>query len=193
MSLVVVGGFAKSGLLIKSLTKALGDERSIILPKDPSKSVLEGLSSLGLRPNRILDRVSRFSYGTQFSKIFDPAVDDPKAYRWGQAPNQFIASFLPFTTAGKPISPDKVFEQIVCPANDHQSEFPFGLYYSMESNPKLSACTELITLTVAIPENWRHLGRENRFRILMCFGITEIKFSVIHTQSSESHESIVTL
>ena len=180
-------------MLTKMLGDIVGEDKTVILPKNPVTVVLEGLLSLGISPKRITDRVSRFSYGTQFSKIFDPKVDDPKAYRWGLPPNQFIASFLPFTTAGKPISPDKVFEQVVCPANDHQSEFPFGLYYSMESNPKLSACTELITLTVAIPESWRHLGRENRFRILMCFGITEIKFSVIHTQSNQTHESIVTL
>ena len=126
-------------------------------------------------------------------KIFDPKIDDPTAYRWGSPPNEFIAAFLPFTKAGTPIPSEKVFEQIVCPANDHQTEFPFGLYYSMLSCPVLADCIELVTLTVAIPDTYRHLGRENRFRILMVFGITEIKFSVVHTQSGETHESVVVL
>ena len=190
MKIVAIGGFVRSNYLVKRLQeKFIG----IHIAREPSKCVLDGMTILGTKADAITDRASRFSYGTQFSKVFDPAVDDPAAYRWGQPPSQFIAAFLPFTTAGKYIPPDKVFEQIVCPANDHQTEFPFGLYYSMEVNPKLAACTELVTLTVAIPDAWRHLGRENRFRILMLFDTTEIKFSVIHTQSNESHESVVVL
>ncbi|KAJ3301384.1 hypothetical protein HDV03_000986 [Kappamyces sp. JEL0829] len=191
MKVVVVGGFARNHFFSRRLVDSYG--ALLTIPREPSKAVLDGMQLLGTKPNAIRDRVSRFSYGTQFSKIFDARTDDPTAYRWGQPPNQFIAAFLPFTQAGKYIPPDKVFEQIVCPANDHQTEFPFGLYYSMEQNPKLAGCTELITLTVAIPPAWRHLGRENRFRILMRFGITEIKFSVIHTQSNETHESVVVL
>lgn len=191
MDIVVLGGFARSQHFIKHLTEKF--DGLITVPSHPSKTLLDGLSTLGTKPNAIRDRVSRFSYGTQFSKLFDAKVDDPDAYRWGQPPTQFIAAFLPFTTAGKAIPPDRVFEQVVCPANDHQTEFPFGLYYSMETNPKLSDCLELITLTVAIPEAYRSLGRENRFRILMTFGRTEIMFRVVHSQSSEAHESIVVL
>lgn len=192
MSLMLVGGFSKSQVFIK----AVAERFSLLtcqIPKEPSKAILDGMIRLAKEPNGIQSRMSRFSYGTQFSKKFDPLVDDLTAYRWGTAPTQFIASFLPFTQAGKAIPKDRVFEQIVCPANDHQTEFPFGLYYSQETSPNLKACTELITLTVGIPEAFRHLGRENRFRILMSFGITEIKFSVIHTQSDESHESTVVL
>lgn len=195
MKFISVGGFSKSQHFSKKMGEkmALLGYESVLFPREPSRAILDGMTMLATKPYGIRDRASRFSYGTQFSKIFDAKTDDPTAYRWGSPPNQFIASFLPFTQAGKYIPPDRVFEQIVCPANDHQTEFPFGLYYSMEQNPKLSACTELITLTVAIPEAYRHLGRENRFRILMTFGITEIKFSVIHTQSSERHETIVVL
>ena len=193
MKMVVAGGHARSHALTKGLVTLVSKPENLILPRQPSKSILHGLVYLSITPNAIRERASRFSYGTQFSKLYDPKTDDPTAYKWGSHPNQFIASFLPFTKAGTPIPSEKVFEQIVCPANDHQTEFPFGLYYSYLPSPKLKECVELVTLTVAIPEGYRYLGKENRFRILMEFGVTEIKFSVVHTQSGEIHESVVVL
>ena len=194
MKVIVVGGHARSNALTKKLLSLLeGGADNFIVPRQPSNAILQGLTYLAITPDAIRDRSHRISYGTQFSKLYDPKTDDANAYKWGSPPNQFIASFLPFTKAGISTPPDKVFEQIVCPANDHQTEFPFGLYYSLLSNPKLKECVELVTLTVAIPLGYRELGRENRFRILMEFGVTEVKFSVVHTQSGEVHESVVVL
>jgi hypothetical protein len=172
MKVIAVGGHARSNALTKKLSSLLTNCDNFIVPRQPSKTILQGLTYIAITPDAILDRSYRISYGTQFSKLYDPKTDDPNSYKWGSPPNQFIASFLPFTKAGVPTPPDKVFEQIVCPANDHQTEFPFGLYFSLLASPKLKECEELITLTVAIPAGYRELGRENRFRILMEFGMT---------------------
>ena len=75
-------------------------------------SVLSGLTALGLDQHLIQKRLYRYSYGTQFSKLFDPVRDDHDQYKWGMAPNQYIAAYLPFTTAGKPIPADQIFEQL---------------------------------------------------------------------------------
>jgi hypothetical protein len=189
---IVSGGFGRSEYLLGCLRRHFGTQIQI-LTDEPHLSVLKGACILGLNQSMIRQRVYRYSYGTQFSKLFDPRTDNPKAYRWGSKPNEYIASYLPFTIAGCPIPVDQQFEQIVCPANDTQTEFPFGLYYALDQSQDIDAARELITITVSIPEEYRSMGRRNRFRILMNFQLTEIKFSVIHVPSGETHNSIVVL
>ena len=190
---IAVGGFAQSAYLLGMLQDLFQDRNISLIVQNPGAAIMQGAAILGSYQSLIRKRVYRYSYGTQFSKLFDPKTDDVNAYRWGQPPTEYIASFLPFTTAGKPIPEDQVFEQVVCPANDHQTEFPFGLYYSLDQSSNMSNCSELITITVAIPPAYRSLGKANRFRILMNFHLTEIKFSVIHLQSGQQHDSVVIL
>jgi hypothetical protein len=192
ISFIVTGGFGRSEHLLRCLKRYFGTQVQIII-EQPHLSVMKGASILGLNQSMIRQRVYRYSYGTQFSKLFDPMTDNPKAYRWGTKPNEYIASYLPFTIAGCPIPADQQYEQIVCPANDTQTEFPFGLYYALDQSQDIEAAKELITITVSIPKEFQAMGRRNRFRILMNFQLTEIKFSVIHVPSGETHHSIVVL
>ena len=87
----------------------LPSNSKLILAQD---AVLNGLAHLGQNQNLIQSRVCRYSYGTQYSKLFDPKTDDPNQFKWGIAPNQYVAAYLPFTTAGKQIPPHQVFEQL---------------------------------------------------------------------------------
>ena len=79
---------------------------------DCTDSTLNGCCILGLDQSLIQNRVCRYSYGTQYSKLFDPEKDDPNQFKWGIEPNQYIAAYLPFTTAGKPIPSNQIFEQM---------------------------------------------------------------------------------
>jgi hypothetical protein len=185
------GGIARSTYLIEQIKSLLDNYNVQIIVNEPSFTIIRGATTLGLNQQLIRDRVYQYSYGTQFSKPYDPKVDDPQAHRWGTPPNEYIAAFLPFTSPGEVITEDQVFEQLVCPANDEQTAFPFGLYYSLGSATLISRCFELTTIVVGIPPAYQNLGKENRFKILMNFRLTEIKFTVIHMQSGEIHETLV--
>jgi hypothetical protein len=193
LTLVCYGGICRS-MFIQNLIKEYFQSTIVkVIIHDPYKAIVKGASFLGAEKQRIEHRIYRYSYGTQFSKPFDPEKDDPNVFRWGKKPNQFIASYLPFTIPHQPIPKDKLYEQMVCPANDQQYEFPFGLYYSKDESNNMQFCRELIKIIVEVPEGYRHLGRQNRFRILMNFQLTEIQFSVLHLQSGKQHDSIVVL
>ena len=52
-------------------------------------------------------------------------------------------------------------------------------------------CAELTTIILKVPPEYQKLGRLNRFKIMMTFSVTEIRFSVLHSQSGMKQECSV--
>lgn len=72
--LVMVGGFSDSEILQKEIRKAFSNRVGIVIPPEASLCVLKGAVLFGFEPERITERVSRFTFGIEQSVNFDPLV-----------------------------------------------------------------------------------------------------------------------
>jgi molecular chaperone DnaK (HSP70) len=69
--LLLVGGFAEC-LLVQSAMKRNFPNKRIIIPEEAGLSVSKGAVLFGHKPDYIVSRVMRFSYGTDVNSLFDP-------------------------------------------------------------------------------------------------------------------------
>ncbi|VDI31058.1 Hypothetical predicted protein [Mytilus galloprovincialis] len=61
-TLLAVGGFSESPVLIDAVKQKLGEKVNVIVPRDPGLAVLKGAVMFGFEPGTIKSRVSRYTY-----------------------------------------------------------------------------------------------------------------------------------
>ena len=76
-TIILVGGFAESPMLIQGI-KSEFPEMRVIIPQEAAWSVLRGAVIFGHDPSLIKERRSKYTYGIRTSKLFDPNIHDDK-------------------------------------------------------------------------------------------------------------------
>ena len=76
-TIILVGGFAESPMLIQGI-KSEFPEMRVIIPQEAAWSVLRGAVIFGHDPSLIKERRSKYSYGVRVFDTFDPTVHDEK-------------------------------------------------------------------------------------------------------------------
>jgi hypothetical protein len=79
-TLLAVGGFSESKILIDAIKEKLGPDIAVIVPNDPGLAVLKGAVLYGFEPEIITSRVSRYTYGVAMQRHFIQGVD-AESYR----------------------------------------------------------------------------------------------------------------
>lgn len=74
-TIILVGGYAESPILIEGIKSSFPNMR-IIIPQDAAWSVLRGAVIFGHDPSLIRQRRSKYSYGVSVYRKFDPAKHD---------------------------------------------------------------------------------------------------------------------
>ncbi|KAL3880085.1 hypothetical protein ACJMK2_032354 [Sinanodonta woodiana] len=69
-TILMVGGLAESPCVQHNLKKFF-PQMNIIVPPEPSLAVLKGAVLFGHKPKSIVERVSRYTYGTSITELFD--------------------------------------------------------------------------------------------------------------------------
>ncbi|CAG2244505.1 unnamed protein product [Mytilus edulis] len=75
-TLLAVGGFSESSVLIDAVKQKLGEKVDVIVPRDPGLAVLKGAVMFGFEPGTIESRVSRYTYGVAMQRHYIGGVDD---------------------------------------------------------------------------------------------------------------------
>lgn len=75
-TLLAVGGFSESPVLIDAVKKKLGSQIDVIVPSDPGLAVLKGAVMYGFEPGTITSRVSRYTYGVAMQRNYIEGIDD---------------------------------------------------------------------------------------------------------------------
>ncbi|CAG2206000.1 unnamed protein product [Mytilus edulis] len=75
-TLLAVGGFSESPVLIDAVKQKLGEKVNVIVPRDPGLAVLKGAVMFGFEPGTIKSRVSRYTYGVAMQRHYIGGVDD---------------------------------------------------------------------------------------------------------------------
>ncbi|CAC5406529.1 unnamed protein product [Mytilus coruscus] len=75
-TLLAVGGFSESSVLIDAVKQKLGKKVDVIVPRDPGLAVLKGAVMFGFEPGTIESRVSRYTYGVAMQRNYIDGVDN---------------------------------------------------------------------------------------------------------------------
>ncbi|XP_060563863.1 heat shock 70 kDa protein 12A-like [Ruditapes philippinarum] len=85
INLLMVGGFSES-VYVQDVIKQKFPNLTVLVPQDPSLSVLKGAVTVGHNPKTITERIARYTYGFSISRPFNDGRDplDLKVLRNGQ-------------------------------------------------------------------------------------------------------------
>ncbi|XP_053400870.1 heat shock 70 kDa protein 12B-like [Mercenaria mercenaria] len=72
-TILMVGGFSESPLLQDMIRRAF-PEKTLVIPHDAGTAVLKGAVMYGHQPKIVTSRISKFTYGVNFHRDFDPKL-----------------------------------------------------------------------------------------------------------------------
>ncbi|KAH3835083.1 heat shock 70 kDa protein 12A-like [Dreissena polymorpha] len=121
-----VGGFADCKLLRKRFTDEFGDR--VIAPSEAITAIMKGAVMFGRDENIIEFRISRFTYGLDWSVDFDSKIHDPKRKEVTESGDVCKDIFYTIAEMGQRIPTDyatKKIESFVKASSQDRMEFPF--------------------------------------------------------------------
>lgn len=183
-TIILVGGYAESAMLIDGM-KTVFPEMRIIIPPEAAWSVLHGAVIFGHDPNLIKQRRSKYSYGIKVFQKFDPLKHEEK-YKFEEAGKCRCRNIF-----NKIVEADEILT-----VGEYQEEKPFimhsygekgnlNLYASVSKNPQYVTDKGCFFIGCILSSGHNFLLNESVF-IKMRFGETEIEFNAYQPKSKKS-------
>ncbi|KAL5018158.1 hypothetical protein ScPMuIL_003880 [Solemya velum] len=182
---IMVGGYSDSELLVKAIQGRFPKLR-VICPDEAASTVLKGAVIFGHRPESIVYRVMRFTYGVSTCTDYDPMKHSNGTLK--------MYDGVPICTNifDKFIEIDEVLhvgyeteEKVYCPLLLDQTVVQLPIYYTVRVNPQYvtdTDCKNLGTLRVPMPDL---TGQKSRVvRVKMILGGTEVKIEAVDGNTS---------
>ena len=177
-SILLVGGFSESPLVVDRIRNAFPYPRKVIVPLDPGLAVLKGAVIFGHEPMMITTRICRLTYGVSSSDVFCPG-QDPVIKRYisstGEARCRDIFSM--HVQRGQEIRVgEPQVQQMYHFVDPRQTHLTFELFSSIGQDPRFVSdpgCMKVGTLRIESPSTGRGLNR--CVQLQMTFSGTEIE------------------
>lgn len=181
-TILLVGGFAESGLVQEKIREAFPTKR-VIIPFESGLSVLRGAVLLGHNPKIMKSRISKYTYGTEVINTFEPGhPEEYKVFENGEFRCRYL--FHKFVSAGESVPVGMVVEQSFI-SDTFDVREGLGLYASVEENPKFvtqKSCFKIGTVKFDKPCE--------RYVLEMHFGEAEIVLKFIFGTGKRKTERI---
>lgn len=182
-TIIIVGGFGESPMLIEGI-KSTFPKMRIIIPQEAAWSVLRGAVIFGHDPSLIRQRRSRYTYGIHIFEKFDPSKHDEK-YKYEEKEE---------IRCGKLFSKLLEVDEIVT-VGEYQNEKSYyienrykegniALYSSTTQNPKYIYDQGCSYIGCILPIGHNFLLNEDIF-VKTRFGETEIEFNAYQPKSKQ--------
>jgi len=172
--IVLVGGFSGCKIIQDNIKSFFPNYR-VIVPEGAELAVLKGAVLFGHKPDYIVARIARYTYGVQVHKDFNPGIHEPVRCVVINGKKKCKNVFSIYIKAGSVVELGAKITDIIGTAETFQSSMPFRIVQSTIECPEytdVEGCTEIGTLTVDVQDP----SEENRrFRVNMIFGNTELK------------------
>lgn len=182
-TIIIVGGFAESAMLIEGIKSTFPKMRTII-PQEAAWSVLRGAVIFGHDPSLIRQRRSRYTYGFHKIEKFDPSKHDEK-YKYKEKGEIRCGKLF-----HKLLEVDEIVtvgeyqnEQEYC-IEMSREEGNIELYTSTAKNPKYICDKGCSYIGCILPKDHSFL-LNNAIFVKMCFGETEIEFNAYQPKSKQ--------
>ncbi|XP_053373793.1 heat shock 70 kDa protein 12A-like [Mercenaria mercenaria] len=194
-TIVLAGGFSKCDLVTDAIMDSFPEDL-ILCPSDPGIAILKGAVLMGQRPETIVERVARYTYGVSYARKPFYEGEDPdelKATRNGETYCDDV--FEKLVEIGQPIRVTDVFTvhrtSYLKSSRSKQRRLYTKLYASIETDPEY--CTEEC-FCVKIGEIIRHPPEHGwpdvmRSKIEIKFGETEMNVRIFEKMSGVEYKA----
>ena len=175
--IVLVGGFSGCKI-IQDKIKSFFPNYRVIVPEDAELAVLKGAVLFGHKPDNIVARIARYTYGVRTRDDFNPAIHESGRCVVEDGKKKCKNIFCIYIKTGSVVELGTKITKGIHTIEPFQSGISFPIFQSTLECPQytdVEGCTKLGTLTVDIQD-----PSENRsFRVNMIFGNTELKVTAI--------------
>lgn len=190
--ILLVGGFSDCKI-IQDEIKAKFPKMRVIVPEEAGLAVLKGAVLFGHRPEQIVSRIVRYTYGVQYRPRFDPVIHDParRIVTYGIA--RCIDAFDIFVRSNSEVMLGSSIRKEFSTVREFQEFVSFPVFQTIQQSPKYTdedSCTYIGTLRLAIPNP---SGRFRDLDVEFVFGHTELKVIGYDIQSGAECETVLDL
>jgi hypothetical protein len=190
--IVLVGGFSGCKI-IQDKIKSFFPSYRVIVPEDAELAVLKGAVLFGHKPDYIVARIARYTYGIKTSTNFNPDIHEPGRCVVKNGKKRCKHLFAIYIKTGSVVELGAKITHRLHTTVPFQSRVSFPIFQSTMECPQytdVEDCTELGTLTVVIQDP----SEENRdFRVNMIFGNTELKVTAFDEKSGVECATVLDL
>ena len=190
--IVLVGGFSGCKIIQESIKSFFPNYR-VIVPEDVELAVLKGAVLFGHKPDYIVARIARYTYGVEVMMDFNPDIHEPGRCVVKNGKKRCKHIFDIYIKTGSVVEMGAKITRIIETGEPFQSIALFPIFQSTIECPEytdVEDCTELGTLTVDIQDP----SEENRyFRVDMIFGNTELKVTAFDEKSGVECATVLDL
>ncbi|KAL8562197.1 hypothetical protein ACOMHN_005182 [Nucella lapillus] len=192
MYIFLVGGFAESSRLQKSLRDTFGERVTILIPEEASLAVVKGAVAFGHDPSAICQRICRFTYGVGSYLPFAEGEhrEDLRVNSDGMDLCKHI--FQTWALTGEVIGHNEVWQETYTPIINNQKGIIFEFFRCSHRDVKYTdeeGVEKCGFLVVEMPDPTG--GRERAVDLEVIFGGTEIKVVGYDHTSKTSRETYV--
>lgn len=183
-TIILVGGYAESPILIEGIKSSFPNMRTII-PQDAAWSVLRGAVIFGHDPSLIRQRRSKYSYGVSVYRKFDPAKHDEE--RKYEKDGEFRCGdlFSKIVEADQLVTVGEYQKEKHYTMESHGKKGNFRLFSSTSKNPTYVDEKGCFFIGYILLPGHDFLVKEDVV-VKMCFGATEIEFSAHQPKSQKT-------
>lgn len=185
-TIILVGGYAESSILINAI-KTQFPKKRIIIPREAAWSILRGAVIFGHDPSLIKERQSKYTYGVRVWRKFDPSKHDEKykTEKNGEISCQHL--FSKIVEIGAPATVGEYQFKKNYEMRDLGSKGNFSFYTSTSKDPKYTAAEEKECSFVGylLPPGHSFLLNET-VNIMIRFGETEIEIKAHQPKSGKT-------
>lgn len=183
-TIILVGGFAESAMLIEGI-KSNFPKMRIIIPQEATWSVLRGAVIFGHDPSLIRQRRSRYTYGVGIQEKFDPTKHDEKYKFEKKGESWCYHLFSKLLEVDEIVTVGEYQKEKAYFLTERNEDGDINLYSSTIQNPKYVFDQGCSYIGCILPSGHNFLLNENIF-VKMCFGHTEIEVSAFQPKSKQT-------
>lgn len=183
-TIILVGGYAESPILISAIKSSFPHMRTII-PKSAAWSVLQGAVIFGHDPSLITQRRSKYTYGISVFEKFDPKKHDEKYKYEKDGKLRCGKLFSKLVELDEIVTVGEYQKEDYYEIAEHSMVGNLGLYSSTSNNPKYIDEEGCFYIGCILNPGHGFLLNEE-IVIKMCFGETEIEFNAYQPKSQKT-------
>ena len=183
-TLILVGGFAESPMLIQGIKSNFPNMR-IIIPQEAAWSVLRGAVIFGHDPSLIKERRSKYTYGIGVFDQFDPTIHDEKYKYEEDGETRCDNLFSKLISIDDPVTVGEYRKTEIFSLNKIGRKGNLKLYTSVSSDPKYVDEKGCSSVGYILSAGHGFLQNEN-VEVMMRFGETEVEIKAHQPKSKKT-------